>query len=384
MTIFQGLMKYDDWATDLKKYKQQQKLLQTKIDLETRELDLREKTLEFNTNKQNDDIVIDILKVLNKSGSGGLGKTLLGSTGPSSSSKKFTSNKDAIPKLKSTWGITNETLFKLLGNTNLEEGVGNEILLELNRAKDTYEEAGYLNIPNEEIGMLLNQVVSSATQSKPYEGLLSRVDKLAPDGISATMKDILEGFESYVEMGVNVGGIPAPDKRNPYENPSIISTIDSGTDTRLAQRLKDEEARLLRTLEYLTNAGLGDPINKEAYAWTNQRLAQVKQEIDLNSAGRLRSFYGTGDARAIAASTDYKEYAFDEDFFSGPNVIPTKFATIPSKVPDGFTSGTAEYQKAMVEKLKAAGYLDPYDENNRFNWFSKVNFQGFPEAVKVE
>ena len=38
----------------------------------------------------------------------------------------------------------------------------------------------------------------------------------------------------------------------------------------------------------------------------------------------------------------------------------------------------------MVEKLKAAGYLDPYDENNRFNWFSKVNFQGFPEAVKVE
>ena len=66
MTIFQGLMKYDDWATDLKKYKQQQKLLQTKIDLETRELDLREKTLEFNINKQNDDIVIDILKVLNK------------------------------------------------------------------------------------------------------------------------------------------------------------------------------------------------------------------------------------------------------------------------------------------------------------------------------
>ena len=63
MTIFQGLMKYDDWATDLKKYKQQQKLLQTKIDLETRELDLREKTLEFNINKQNDDIVIDILKV---------------------------------------------------------------------------------------------------------------------------------------------------------------------------------------------------------------------------------------------------------------------------------------------------------------------------------
>ena len=31
MTIFQGLMKYDDWATDLKKYKQQQKLLQTKM-----------------------------------------------------------------------------------------------------------------------------------------------------------------------------------------------------------------------------------------------------------------------------------------------------------------------------------------------------------------
>ena len=122
MSFFTGLMEYDDWASDQRKYKQQQKMLQTKLDLDVKEFELREKIYETGINQHNDKMVIETLKILQKGGTG-LNTGL--SLGTSGTGKKITmSNKTAIAELKGKWEVENETLFKLLGNTNMQEGVG--------------------------------------------------------------------------------------------------------------------------------------------------------------------------------------------------------------------------------------------------------------------
>jgi len=110
-----GWLKYDDYAREQRKYTEKVKLLQREMDLKEKRLDLDERTLDFNINSQKDKVIIDTLKILNKSGSGTGLSGALSLTGTSSSKKTMT-NAEAAKKLQNTWGIKESTIFKLLGN----------------------------------------------------------------------------------------------------------------------------------------------------------------------------------------------------------------------------------------------------------------------------
>tara|TARA_A100000172_G_scaffold79585_2_gene66987 strand:- start:3851 stop:5032 length:1182 start_codon:yes stop_codon:yes gene_type:complete len=389
-----GWLKYDDYAREQRRYKEKVNLLQREMDLKEKRLDLDERTLDFNINSQKDKVIIDTLKILNKGGSGTALSGALGLTGTSSSKKTMT-NARAAKILQDRWGIKEGTIFKLLGNTQTQDNVGQLIIDELEKSYKVYTDSNYPNIPKEEIGRMLEEVVESASLEKPYEGLFDRISSMTGGEISDTMQQVLQGFEETIRMNVDVGGIGIPDK--PMFKTTDITTMESSIDTSLQQRLAQEKERLQRALNSLTAAGTSDVINKELYLILSNRLKEVNTLITGKSAGQNRSFYGTNNQVDELMNTQFQNTYFP------PNAIPKsfrtadKFFTLPSKVPAEFIpdsslvgaggqmiSPSAQYQKKIMEKLKELNYLNTYDDGNPFNYFSRINIEGQPGPIRVD
>lgn len=389
-----GWLKYDDYAREQRRYKEKANLLQREMDLKEKRLDLDERTLDFNINSQKDKVIIDTLKILNKGVSGTALSGALGLTGTRSSKKTMT-NAEAAKKLQNTWGIKEGTIFKLLGNTKTQDNVGQLIIDELEDSYKIYTGSNYPNIPKEEIGRMLEDVVESASLEKPYEGLFDRISSMTGGEISDTMKQILQGFEETVKMNVDIGGIGIPDK--PMFKTADITAIESSVDTSLQQRLAQEKERLQRALNSLTAAGTSDVINKELYLILSNRLKEVNNLITGKSAGQNRAFYGTNNQVDELMNTQFQNIYFP------PNAIPKsfrtadKFFTLPSKVPAGFIpdsslvdaggqmiSPSAQYQKKIMDKLKELNYLNTYDDGNPYNYFSRINIEGQPGPIRVD
>lgn len=389
---FRGWLAYDDYAKEQRKYREKVKLLQREMDLKEKRLDLDERTLDFNINSQKDKVIIDTLKLLSKDGSGTGLSGVLGLT-RTGSSKKTMTNAEAAKKLQNTWGIKEGTIFKLLGNTRTQDNVGQLIIDELEDSYKIYTGSNYPNIPKEEIGRMLEEVVESASLEKPYEGLFDRISSMTGGEISDTMKQILQGFEETVKMNVDIGGIGIPDK--PMFKTADITAMENSIDTSLQQRLAQEKERLLRAQTALTAAGTSDVINRELYFILSNRLREINNLITGKSAGQVRSFYGTNNQVDQLMDTQFQNIYFP------PNAIPfrtaDKFFTLPSKVPVDFIpdsssvgvggqmiSPSVQYQKKIMDKLKELNYLNTYDDGNPYNYFSRINIEGQPGPIRVD
>ena len=388
-----GWLKYDDYAREQRKYTEKVKLLQREMDLKEKRLDLDERTLDFNINSQKDKVIIDTLKILNKSGSGTGLSGALSLTGTSSSKKTMT-NAEAAKKLQNTWGIKESTIFKLLGNTKTQDNVGQLIIDELEDSYKIYTGSNYPNIPKEEIGRMLEEAVESASENKPYEGLFDRISSMTGGEISDTMKQILQGFEDTTVIDVDLGGIKIPDK--PMFKSADITTMESSIDTTLQQRLAQEKERLLRAQTALAAAGTSDVINRELYLILSNRLREINTLITGKSAGENRAFYGTNNQVDQLMNTQFQNIYFP------PNAIPfrtaDKFFTLPNKLPADFIadpklidpvtqkmiSPSAQYQKKIMDKLKELNYLNTYDDGNPYNYFSRINIEGQPGPIRVD
>jgi hypothetical protein len=399
MSFFTGLMEYDDWASDQRKYKQQQKMLQTKLDLDVKEFELREKIYETGINQHNDKMVIETLKILQKGGTG-LNTGL--SLGTSGTGKKITmSNKKAIAELKGKWEVENETLFKLLANTNMQEGVGEQIVTTLEDAYKTYTGQGYANIPRKEVTRMLEQVVDSATESKPYEGLLQRLEKQNPGGMTDLMTGILSGFQNMVVQTMDVPGFKNPEKKS--FDPEFFTKIRNSVDTELTRRYQTEIERLQITRTKLNNY-LNTPVtDKESPDYGNLPndlfavealklvMGRIRKLEELKLGGKidkgfLRSFYGTKNIYDNALKGQFSNYDF-----TGSNImdetIPDKHFKLPSPTKENLDktdlvgTGVLEYQEKMIEYLQKYGYFDKeYSPNS---WFSKFGVEGSDKFADI-
>ncbi len=385
-------MEYDDWASDQRKYKQQQKMLQTKLDLDVKEFELREKIYETGINQHNDKMVIETLKILQKGGTG-LNTGL--SLGTSGTGKKITmSNKKAIAELKGKWEVENETLFKLLGNTNMQEGVGEQIVTTLEDAYKTYTGQGYANIPRKEVTRMLEQVVDSATESKPYEGLLQRLEKQNPGGMTDLMTGILSGFQNMVVQNMDVPGFKNPEKKS--FDPEFFTKIRGSVDTELTRRYQTEIEKLQITRTKL-NDYLNTPVTdkkspdygnlpNDVFAVEALKLVmgRIRKLEELKLGGKidkgfLRSFYGTKNIYDNALKGQFSNYDF-----TGSNImdetIPDKHFKLPSPTKEDLDktdlvgTGVLEYQEKMIEYLQKYGYFDK--EYSPKSWFSKFGVEG--------
>ena len=390
-----GWLKYDDYAREQRRYEEKANLLQREMDLKEKRLDLDERTLDFNISSQKDKVIIDTLKILNKGVGGTSLSGALGLTGTRSSKKTMT-NAEAAKKLQNMWGIKEGTIFKLLGNTQTQDNVGQLIIDELDNAYDIYKGSNYPNIPKEEIGRMLEEAVESASENKPYEGLFDRISSMTGGEISDTMKQILQGFEGTTVIDVDLGGIKIPNK--PMFKTADITAMENSIDTSLQQRLAQEKERLLRAQTALTAAGTSDVINRELYLILSNRLREINNLITGKSVGENRAFYGTNNQVDELMNTQFQNIYFP------PNAIPRsfrttdKFFTLPNKLPADFIpdpklidpntkemiSPFAQYQKKIMDKLKELNYLNTYDDGNPYNYFSKINIEGQSEPIRVE
>ena len=390
-----GWLKYDDYAREQRRYKEKANLLQREMDLKEKRLDLDERTLDFNINSQKDKVIIDTLKILNKGVSGTSLSGALGLTGTRSSKKTMT-NAEAAKKLQNMWGIKEGTIFKLLGNTQTQDNVGQLIIDELDNAYDIYKGSNYPNIPKEEIGRMLEEAVESASENKPYEGLFDRISSMTGGEISDTMKQILQGFEGTTVIDVDLGGIKIPNK--PMFKTADITAMENSIDTSLQQRLAQEKERLLRAQTALTAAGTSDVINRELYLILSNRLREINNLITGKSVGENRAFYGTNTQVDELMNTQFQNIYFPPNAIRRNFRIADKFFTLPSKVPVDFIpdpklidpntkemiSPSAQYQKKIMDKLKELNYLNTYDDGNPYNYFSKINIEGQSEPIRVE
>jgi hypothetical protein len=248
---------------------------------------------------------------------------------------------------------------------------------------------------------MLEQVVDSATESKPYEGLLQRLEKQNPGGMTDLMTGILSGFQNMVVQTMDVPGFKNPEKKS--FDPEFFTKIRNSVDTELTRRYQTEIERLQITRTKLNNY-LNTPVtDKESPDYGNLPndlfavealklvMGRIRKLEELKLGGKidkgfLRSFYGTKNIYDNALKGQFSNYDF-----TGSNImdetIPDKHFKLPSPTKENLDktdlvgTGVLEYQEKMIEYLQKYGYFDKeYSPNS---WFSKFGVEGSDKFADI-
>jgi hypothetical protein len=386
---WEGLTKYQEEVDKERRWQEKLDIEKKDQELRERELELKEKTLDFKILKQGEELAAEVLKSLGIFGYGSLSSSNSSSKSSSGGINLVDgkvsqdSNTSFMNKIKQAYpGVTDEAFTRLLESTNLQPNTMELLYNALNktsaaRKKDNrpvimFETSTALAIIFPLALIFLDDVI--LTQGKPFENVIEKLSKRFPNGIPDVIEQAIGNIENLVTTSVDLGTFKV---LNPMADANDLKFVREEMFNTLNTRFMEFKNRIAKASDKLNDiddkskSRLDKALESYLITLGNDFSTIDKKQGDFK---RTELFYrlGTSDLfNKVIQNIPGKD--FPNSFKDSPLFKrPTQYFFIPENLAKQSGANSVEIAKRLTE----LGILEDYNPKNPDNFFSQYRIEG--------